>query len=78
MQNNELRPRCQYQIKAISRQVDRTYRHKLLSMGMIPGAVIQVVRLAPLGDTLHIEVNGFSLSLRAKELAYITFEKVAS
>ena len=78
MHNKVLQPNHYYRIKSISQQLDRSYSHKLLSMGMIPGATLQVIRFAPLGDTLQIEVNGFSLSLRAKELQQIVFEKVES
>lgn len=46
----------------------RTYRRKLLSMGLTPGASLVVKRIAPLGDPVQFEVNGFSLSLRRREL----------
>ena len=65
----------QYRIKGYSKSVCVNYRHKLLSMGMLPGAVFSVVRYAPLGDTLQIEVNDFSLSLRSKELQCLQLEE---
>ena len=33
------------------------YRQKLLSMGLTPGTALRVVRVAPLGDPVVIEVN---------------------
>ncbi len=52
-------------------------RHKLLAMGLTPGAVFRVVRKAPLGDPIEIEVKGFLLSLRAKEIATLELGEVA-
>lgn len=47
----------------------RGYLRRLLAMGLIPGAEFRVVRRAPLGDPVEIEVLGSLLSLRAGEAA---------
>jgi ferrous iron transport protein A len=44
---------------------------KLLEMGCIPGEVIEVSRIAPLGDPIAIFVAGYQLSLRKDEAATI-------
>lgn len=64
-----------YRIKSIDKKVDINYRHKLISMGMLPNAIFRVVRYAPLGETLQIEIDGFSLSLRDKELQCLNIEE---
>ena len=43
------------------------YREKLLSMGLTRGAEIKLLKYAPLGDPVEIEVRGFKLSLRKAE-----------
>jgi len=43
------------------------YRRKLLSMGLTRGTEFRLVKTAPLGDPVEIEVRGFRLSLRKKE-----------
>lgn len=43
------------------------YRQRLLSMGLTMGSVFHVLRKAPLGDPIHIEIRGSSLSLRKQE-----------
>jgi DtxR family Mn-dependent transcriptional regulator len=43
------------------------YRQKLLSMGLFKGQLITVVRRAPLGDPIQINVEGNNLSLRRRE-----------
>jgi ferrous iron transport protein A len=44
-----------------------SYRDKLLAMGLTRGTEFTVVRIAPLGDPVEIEVRGFRLSLRKSE-----------
>ena len=46
---------------------------KLLAMGISRGAEIKVLRFAPLGDPVDIEVRGTNLSLRKEEakLVYV-------
>ena len=44
---------------------------KLLEMGCIPGELIEVTRIAPLGDPMAISVAGYQLSLRKSEAAVI-------
>ena len=40
---------------------------KLMEMGCIPGEVITVEQIAPLGDPISISVAGYQLSLRKDE-----------
>ena len=52
-----------------------SYRRKLLSMGLTPGAEISVTRVAPMGDPVEIRVRGFALSVRRDEAATLSVEK---
>lgn len=47
---------------------------RLLDMGVTPGALVEMRRVAPLGDPLEIKVRGYHLSLRKKEAAKIEVE----
>lgn len=67
-------PGCDYVIKAFARNINKCYKFKLLSMGLTPGAVFKVTRFAPFGDTMQIEINDFSLSLRGTELQKLEIE----
>ncbi len=49
----------------------RAFRRRLLEMGLVPGTVVRVVSVAPLGDPLQIEVRGGQWSLRRAEAAHI-------
>ena len=46
---------------------ERDYRQRLLAMGLTPGAVFSVTRVAPMGDPVEIKVRGSKLSLRRHE-----------
>ncbi len=43
-------------------------------MGMVRGETIEIVRVAPLGDPMEIEVKGYNLSLRKDEAELIIVE----
>ncbi len=49
-------------------------RRRLLEMGLTPGARVRVVRFAPLGDPIDIEVRGYHLSLRKHEASRIALK----
>lgn len=40
---------------------------KLMEMGCIPGEIVKVSRVAPMGDPITISVANYSLSIRKKE-----------
>jgi Fe2+ transport system protein FeoA len=44
---------------------------RLLEMGILEGTAIEVVRLAPLGDPIEIELRGYHLSIRKSEAEQI-------
>jgi len=49
---------------------------KLMEMGCIPGEVVKVDQIAPLGDPISISVAGYSLSLRLNEAFSIFVEEI--
>lgn len=49
---------------------------KLMEMGCVPGEVVKVEQIAPLGDPISISVAGYSLSLRLNEADHIFVEEV--
>lgn len=52
-------------------------RRRLLEMGLTPGTRVKVVRFAPLGDPMDVEVRGYHLSLRKQEARQITLSPTA-
>ncbi len=55
-------------------------RQHFLDMGVIPGAVVTAVKLAPLGDPLELRIHGYELTLRiddAKKIEVLPEEEGA-
>lgn len=51
---------------------------KLMEMGCVPGEMIKVEQIAPLGDPISISVAGYSLSLRLNEAAAIIIDNITN
>ena len=49
---------------------------KLMEMGCVPGELVKIEQVAPLGDPISIAVAGYSLSLRLNEAENIFVEEV--
>jgi ferrous iron transport protein A len=45
----------------------RSFRRRLLELGLVPGTVVEVRNVAPLGDPLELRVRGCRLSIRRAE-----------
>ena len=52
-------------------------RQHFLDMGVIPGAVVTLVKLAPLGDPMELRIHGYELTLRLDDAAQITVTEVS-
>jgi ferrous iron transport protein A len=51
-------------------------QQRLSEMGLTQGELVRVVRKAPLGDPVQIEVRGYQLSLRRSEVRSILVDRV--
>ena len=49
---------------------------KLMEMGCVPGELVRVEQVAPLGDPIAISVSGYNLSLRLDEAQNIFVERI--
>ena len=59
-------------IKAVGGEGQR--RQHFLDMGLIPDAIVKLVKYAPLGDPMEIMVHGYALTLRKADATLITIE----
>jgi Fe2+ transport system protein FeoA len=55
---------------------DPAYRSRLLAMGLTKGTVLKLLKLAPLGDPLELEIRGFNLSLRKAEAEVLSVRRI--
>ena len=49
-------------------------RQHFLDMGLIPGAEVKLVKMAPMGDPMEIKVHGYALTLRLSEALKISVD----
>lgn len=59
------------EIGVVSKFTDEAVSTKLMEMGCLPGELIRVIKIAPLGDPMSIEVSGYELSLRKDEASCV-------
>ena len=50
-------------------------RRRILDMGVGKGTVVQVIKVAPLGDPVDITIKGYHLSLRKEYAASVLVER---
>ena len=55
---------------------DSVFRRKLLMLGLTRGTEIKVIRVAPLGCPVQIEVRGTALTLRKEEACHLLWERL--
>ena len=51
-------------------------RRRLLDMGITTGVEVKIKKIAPLGDPVDIELRGYELCIRKKDLAEIDIEVI--
>ena len=51
-------------------------KQRLMSMGLIPGTKVTVLRSAPMGDPIAIGIRSYNLALRREDAALISVEQV--
>jgi Fe2+ transport system protein FeoA len=59
------------EVKVVKMDAKGEIRQRLIDMGLIRGALIKLIRKAPLGDPIEVMLNGFYLSLRLEEAKHI-------
>ena len=56
---------------------DPEFRRRLLELGVVPGVKVKMVRVAPMGDPVEIEIRGANFTLRKAEAAKIRGKKLS-
>ena len=50
-------------------------RLRFLDMGIIPGTVVHLQKVAPMGDPIQIQLRGYELTIRREEAKMIGIEE---
>ena len=56
---------------------ESSIKQRLMTMGLIPGTRIEILRSAPLGDPIAIRLRAYNLALRKDDAEKIEVSKVA-
>lgn len=56
---------------------DSGLKQRLMTMGLIPGTRIEVLRSAPFGDPMAIRIRSYNLALRREDAAKISVQKIS-
>ena len=57
---------------------DGALRQHFLDMGVIPGAEVTVVKLAPMGDPMELQIHGYELTIRVADAENIEITPIAA
>jgi len=60
----------------VSKIEDGNIAPKLIEMGLTEKLITQIVFVAPLGDPIAIDINGFILSIRKSEASKVLVKKI--
>ena len=77
MKLNHLKPGMSARVTAVGGE--GALRQHFLDMGVIPGAEVTMVKLAPMGDPMEIRIHGYELTLRladAQEIEVVQLDRV--
>lgn len=64
-------------IRLISINMEGVMRRRLFDLGFIPGAIVEVIRISPLGDPIAYRVSQTVIALRKEESMNIKGELIA-
>lgn len=71
---SQLRQGMKARVVQISDEEDLCPR--LLELGLIPGTVFTVTKVAPLGDPVEVDLRGYKLCIRRSEVGCLRFVQI--
>lgn len=62
--------------KIIKNRTKGALKQRFMDMGITKGVVVKIIKIAPLGDPIEIEIRGYNLSIRKDDAKLIEIEEV--
>ena len=62
--------------RIIANHTKGAIRQRFMDMGITKGVVVKVIKIAPLGDPIEVELRGYNLSIRKDDAKAIEIEEV--
>ena len=57
---------------------DKALRRHFLDMGITPGTIVTLVKVAPMGDPIELSLRGYLLSIRKEDAAKINLREAGA
>ena len=57
---------------------DSKLKNRLMTMGLIPGTKVEILRSAPMGDPIAIRLRSYNLAMRKDDAAQIQVSKISA
>lgn len=77
-QMSKYKTKTQYLIRGYLHNCPVAYRNRLLSLGLLPGKILEIKRKAILGGPCQVSVRNADISIRIKELDLLDLEEIKS
>ena len=62
-------------VKVVKLLGEGPLKRRIMDMGILKGTEITVVKIAPIGDPIEVNLRGYDLSIRKSEAANIEVER---
>lgn len=62
--------------KILRNHTSGALKQRFMDMGITKGVTVKVIKIAPLGDPIEIEIRGYNLSIRKDDAKKIEVEEV--
>lgn len=72
------KPKTKYLIKTYRQECPTSYKNKLISLGLLPGTMLEIKRKAIFGGPCQVGVRNAEISIRIKDLALLNLEEINS
>jgi Fe2+ transport system protein FeoA len=63
-------------VKVIKVSAPGNLQRRILALGIIPGSVMEVIKVAPLGDPIEVKLRSSNLMIRKEEAQNISVEEL--
>lgn len=57
---------------------DSKLKNRLMTMGLIPGTRVEILRSAPMGDPIAIRLRSYNLAMRKDDAVQIQVTKISA
>ena len=72
---DQIKPGVTVKVKKVS--AAGNLQRRILALGIIPGSIMEVIKVAPLGDPIEVKLRSSNLMIRKEDAQNISVEELA-